>query len=117
MQVTDVLFDPDLGRSAFTVERLTYIRSAEGTSLQSQTFSAISCVHHGTSEMILLLTEEMRHETYIEVFTDFALSLGEDSGSAYTGPDRIHWNGEIWRDSIPQPQSAQSHTVKIACFG
>ena len=97
MEIVSAIMDPELGCSAFTVERLTYTRGAEGTSSQSRTFSATGCVHPGTPEMIRLLPEEERHETFIEVFTDFALSLGEDSGSAFTGPDRIHRNGETWR--------------------
>ena len=47
--------------------------------------------------MIQLLPEEERHETFIAIYTDFALSLGSDHGSTYTGPDRIYWNGETWR--------------------
>ena len=62
MQITDVLMDPELGRSAFTVERLTYTRSATGTSSRSQTYSALGCVHPGTPEMIQLLPEEERRK-------------------------------------------------------
>ena len=47
--------------------------------------------------MTELLPEEERHETFIQVFTDFALSLGNDAGASFTGPDRIHWNGRTWR--------------------
>ena len=97
MQITDAIMDPELGRSAFTVERLTYTRSATGTSSHSRTYSALGCVHPGTPEMIRLLPEEERHETFIAIYTDFALSLGSDHGSTYTGPDRIRWNGETWR--------------------
>ena len=97
MQITDAIMDPELGRSAFTVERLTYTRSATGTSSRSQTYSALGCVHPGTPEMIQLLPEEERHEEFIAIYTDFALSLGSDHGSTYTGPDRIHWNDETWR--------------------
>jgi hypothetical protein len=39
--------------------------------------------------MIQLLPEEERHEEFIAIYTDFALSLGSDHGSTYTGPDRI----------------------------
>ena len=97
MDITNAIMDPELGRSAFTVERLTYTRSALGTTSRSQTYSALGCVHPGTPEMIRLLPEEERHETFIAVYTDFALSLGSDHGSTYTGPDRIYWNGKTWR--------------------
>ena len=97
MDITSAIFDPELGCSAFTVERITYTRTAEGTASRSRIFSAIGCVHPGTPEMIRLLPEEDQHEHFIAVYTDFALSLGTDQGSIYTGPDRIRWNGETWR--------------------
>ena len=62
MQITDAIMDPELGRSAFTVERLTYTRSATGTSSRSQTYSALGCVHPGTPEMLQLLPEEEKAE-------------------------------------------------------
>ena len=52
--------DQELGRSAFTVERLTYTRTAEGTTSRSVTHQAMGCVHPGTPEMIQLLPEEER---------------------------------------------------------
>ena len=97
MDITNAIMDQELGRSAFTVERLTYTRAAEGTTSRSVTHQAMGCVHPGTPEMIQLLPEEERHEEFIAIYTDFALSLGSDHGPTYTGPDRIHWNGELWR--------------------
>ena len=97
MDISSAIMDPELGRSAFTVERLTYTRSATGTTSRSQTYSALGCVHPGTPEMIQLLSEEERHEEFIAIYTDFALSLGSDHGSSYTGPDRVHWNNQTWR--------------------
>ena len=35
MQITDAIMDPELGRSAFTLERLTYRRTIPGTSAPS----------------------------------------------------------------------------------
>ena len=97
MNFSTVLLDPELGCTAFTVERITYTRSRTGTSSRAQTAQAMGCVHPGTPEMLQLLPEEERNETFIAVYTDFALSLGADHGSNYTGPDRIHWNDETWR--------------------
>ena len=98
MDITNAIMDQELGRSAFTVERLTYTRSAEGTTSRAQTFQAMGCVHPGTPEMIQLLPEEERAEEFIAFYTDFPLSLGEnDGGAEYSVPDRILWNGESWR--------------------
>ena len=57
MEITNVMMDPELGRSAFTAERLTYTRTASGTTSRSVTRQAIGCVHPGTPEMIQLLPE------------------------------------------------------------
>ena len=97
MDITSAIFDPELGCTAFTVERITYTRIRSGTTSRSTTAQALGCIHPGTPEMIQLLPEEERHEEFIAIYTDFALSLGSDHGSTYTGPDRIRWNGETWR--------------------
>ena len=98
MDISPVLTDPDLGFTAFTVQRTTY-RRQNGSSVPSdQTLPASGCIHPGTPEMVQLLPEEDRHEELIVIYTDFSLSLGEnDGGAAYTVPDRILWNGETWR--------------------
>ena len=98
MDVSAALTDPDLGFTAFTVQRTTY-RLQNGESVPSvQTLPASGCIHPGTPEMVQLLPEEERHEEFISVYTGFALSLGENNGgTAYTVPDRILWNGETWR--------------------
>jgi len=41
MDITNAIMDPELGRSAFTVERLTYTRTAEGTTSRSATYQAM----------------------------------------------------------------------------
>jgi len=114
MDITSVLFDPDLGCSAFTVERITYSRTPEGTASRSQAFQALGRVHPGAPEMIRLLPEEEQHETFIAIYTDFALSLGADRGSVYTGPDRIRWGGETWRVVRVQDWSAFGYYQALA---
>ena len=98
MDVSAALTDPDLGFTAFTVQRITYTRQ-NGTSVPSvRTLDASGCIHPGAPEMIRLLPEEERHEEFIAVYTGFALSVGEnDGGETWTAPDRILWNGETWR--------------------
>ena len=98
MNLTPALTDPDLGFTAFSVQRITY-RRQNGESVPSvQTLPASGCIHPGTPEMLQLLPEEERHEEFIAVYTGFPLRLGENSGEiTYTVPDRILWNGETWR--------------------
>ena len=98
MDVSAALTDPDLGFTAFSVLRTTY-RRQNGSSVPSdQILPASGCIHPGTPEMVQLLPEEERTEEFIAVYTDFALSTGEnDGGATYTVPDRILWNGESWR--------------------
>ena len=100
MDISTAILDPELGCTAFTVERITYTRSRTGTSSRSQTAQAMGCVHPGTPEMLQLLPEEERSEAFIAVYTDYPLSTGtpETYGvSSFTGPDRIHWAGKTWR--------------------
>ena len=97
MDISSAILDPELGCSAFTAERLTYTRGISGPSSRSATHQALGCVHPGMPEMLQLLPEEDRHDDFIAVYTDFALSLGSDHGSSWTAPDRIHWNAETWR--------------------
>ena len=100
MDITSAIFDPELGCTAFTVERITYTRSREGTTSSIRTETASGCIHPGTPEALKLMPEEERQETFIVIYTDYALSTGtpEASGiSTFTGADRIHWAGKTWR--------------------
>ena len=96
--ILTAVHDPELGCISFTVRRLTYRRSGGTQASTSRDYSATGCIHPGTPEMIQLLPEENRHEEFISVYTDFALSLGENSGGvAFTAPDRILHGGKAWR--------------------
>ncbi len=100
MDIPSAVFDPELGCTAFTVERITYTRTCTGATSQSATAQAMGCIHPGTPEMIQLLPEEERQETFIVIYTDYPFSIGipEDAGaSSFTAPDRIHWNNQTWR--------------------
>ena len=99
MDIMDAVLDPELGNTAFTVERITYTRSRSGTTSRSTTAQATGCIHPGTPEMLQLLPEEERAEQFIAIYTDYPLSTGapEDVGASFVAPDRIHWNGQTWR--------------------
>ena len=99
MRISSVLCDPELGYVSFTVERITCTRSREGTVSAGMTEQAAGCIHPGTAETLKLLPEEMKKDSCIVIYTDYALSTGtpgEDGGS-FTAPDRIRWNGQAWR--------------------
>ena len=100
MDIMSAIFDPELGCSAFTVERIAYTRTRAGTTSRSEMTQAMGCIHPGTPEMLQLLPEEEREEQFIAIYTDYPLSTGvsEDSGaSSFTGPDRVLWNNQTWR--------------------
>ena len=98
MEILYALTDPELGFTSYSVRRITYRRQNGASVPSEQTLSASGCIHPGTPEMVQLLPEEDRYEEFIAVYTDFALSTGEnDGGATYTTPDRILWNGETWR--------------------
>ena len=99
MDISSAIFDPELGSTAFTVERITYTRSREGTTSCSRIVQARGCIHPGTPEMLKQLPEEERNETFIAVYTNYPLSTGtpEGSGASFMGPDRIHWKDQTWR--------------------
>ena len=98
MDITDALFDPELGSTGFSVLRTTYRRENGQSVPSSQTMRGVGCIHPGTPEMVQLLPEEERHEEFIVIYTDFPLSPGEnDGGAIYSTPDRILWNGKEWR--------------------
>ena len=48
MDISSAIMDPELGRSAFTVERLTYNRSSTGTSSRSHETEGRSSRNGGT---------------------------------------------------------------------
>ena len=99
MDIASAIFDPELGCTAFTVERITHTRTRTGTTSRSTTAQAMGCIHPGTLEMIQLLPEEEREEQFIAIYTDYPLSTGtpESTGASFIGPDRVHWGGQTWR--------------------
>ena len=82
MNITDAIFDPELGCTGFTVERITYTRSRSGTTSRTSTASAMGTIHPGTPEMIQLLPEEEKTEDFIAIYTDYPLSTGGPSDPA-----------------------------------
>ena len=98
MEVMSALTDAELGFTSFSVLRTTYRLQDGGSVLSEETLPASGCIHPGTPETVRLLPEEERHEEFIVIYTGFALSPGENSGGeTYSTPDRILWNGAVWR--------------------
>ena len=117
--ISTALLDPELGCTSFTVERITYTRTRSGTDIHTRNIRATGCIHPGTPEMIQLLPEEEKADTFIAIYTDYPLSTGtpEDAGASFIGPDRIHWNDRIWRIARVRDWSAfgycQAYAVLI----
>ena len=84
MDITSAIYDPELGCTAFTVERITYTRTRAGTTSRTMTAQAMGCIHPGTPEMLQLLPEEEKTDEFIAIYTDYPLSTGtpEDSASS-----------------------------------
>lgn len=99
MDIASAILDPALGTVSFSVERITYTRSRGETGIRSVTVQACGCIHPGTAEALKLLPEEEKNEQFIVIYTDYALSTGtpENAGASFTGADRVHWNGQVWR--------------------
>ena len=99
MDISSAIFDPELGCTTFTVERITYTRSRSGTASRTQTDQAVGCIHPGTPEMLQLLPEEEKAEEFIAIYTDYPLSTGteESSGASFIGADKVYWGGKTWR--------------------
>ena len=116
MDIFSVISDPELGSVSFTVERITYTRSREGTTSRSVTEQATGCIHPGTAEALKLLPEEERQEACIVIYTDYPLSTGvpEDAGASFTGADRIRWNGRTWRVVKVRDWSAFGYVQALA---
>ena len=114
--VNDNIYDPELGCSAFIVDRITYTRSREGTASHSVTESARGCIHPGTAEVLKLLPEEEKNEQFIVIYTDYVLSTGtpEDASASFIGADRIHWNGQVWRVVKVRDWSAFGYVQALA---
>ena len=99
MDISSAILDPELGCTAFTVERTTYTRSRGGTMSRSEISQALGCIHPGTPEMLQLLPEEEKAEEFIAIYTDYPLSTGteESSGASFIGADKVYWGGKTWR--------------------
>ena len=110
MDISSAVFDPELGCTAFTVERITYTRGRSGTTSRSTTAQAMGCIHPGTPEMIQLLPEEEKNEQFIAIYTDYALSTGTPEASASSIVAVPHsGDGSFQMTSPPtefQPQAA-----------
>ena len=75
MDISSVLFDPELGCTAFTVERITCTRSREGTTSRSRTEQAMGCIHPGTPEGLKLLPEEEKQRLVADAQKSFDEAL------------------------------------------
>ena len=116
MDIASAILDPELGCTSFPVERIICTRTREGTRIRTVTARATGCIHPGTPEMLQLLPEEEKNETFITVYTDYPLSTGtpEDAGASFVAPDRIRWDNRIWRVVMVRDWSAFGYVQACA---
>lgn len=90
--ILSAIRDPELGAAAFRVIRPMCTVSHGNTTRTAQVFQAMGCIHPGPPELLKLLPEEERHETFIVIYTAFPLSLGGEPRRKYLdhrGPDSM----------------------------
>ena len=106
MNISALLSSPGLGAASFTVER-SALRREKGAAIRTSSvlIPTVGCIQPGRAEQTVLLPEEDRREAFIVIYTSFPLCLGENRGRVYHPPDRIHWNGRIWRLVAKEPWS------------
>ena len=97
MDITSVFQDQEMGATTFDVSRLTYTRGSSSDPAEEKWLGVMGSIHPATPEMLQLLPEEERNETYIYIHTEFAFSTGVDNGDKFTSPDRIYWRNFVWR--------------------
>ena len=113
--LVSLLSDPELGGTSFTVRRTIYRRDQDRSAvLVTRTVTATGCVHPGSPELLTELPEENRADAFIVVYTAFALSLGQDDGISYAGPDQILFQGKTWRVVSLRPWSAFGFSRALA---
>ena len=98
IELAEAINDPEMGAVSFTVHRTSYRRSRGQLIPSNQTDTAVGCIHPGTAGMMQLLPEEERTERFIQIYTSFQLSDGDNNEAAsFTGADRIDYGGKSWR--------------------
>ena len=65
MDICSAVLNPELGSTAYTVERITYTRSRSGMTSASMTANASGCIHPGTPEMLLSLIRLYSRSVYV----------------------------------------------------
>ena len=107
MNICDLLTDPDLEGTEFTILRRTW-SEAEGVPqlIALDTLYACGILHPADPTRLDLLPEESRHEPIFLIHSTEPLSLGEREGDTWTSPDEIHWGDRVFRVFQVRPWEA-----------
>ena len=98
IDVSEVLLDPELGATGFTIIRTRYRRNKGEILPEVVRIPTAGVIHPGTPEMMELLPAEERTEELIAVYTSSMLTTGvNDGGAEFAAPDRIEYRGKQWR--------------------
>ena len=102
MDITSAIMEPELGCSAFTVERLTYTRTAEGTTSRSVT--------HQAMEMMKMKISAI----------EFSLAGDKYLGRSYEEMDEIRWTGRMrnsWKAEHKNTRTQKTLRMEFASVG
>ena len=111
LDLSSILTDEDLGGTAFTVLRRSYILSEGTPTPQSeQTFTVSGNIQPASPEDLQLFPEEERSSEWILILSPIRLQTGESASSivpSFHSADLIQYRGRIYRvarvrDWLPQ---------------
>ena len=93
-----LFYDPDMEGVEFSIVRKTWITEDGAPRLaDTEEIFAAGILHPADPTKMDLLPEESRHAPILLIHSTEPLSLGEERGDSWTGPDEIHWEGRVYR--------------------
>ena len=98
MRYSSLWTDPELGGGNFVIRRRSWIREdGVPVPVDTEEIFASGVLHPASPDALSLFPEEFRHEPLFLVHSTEPLSLGENAGDAWTGPDEILYRGGVYR--------------------
>ena len=116
INVLEVIQDPDMGFTGFTISRTQYRRKKGNLISSNELIPADGTIHPGVSEKVELLPEEMQRNEFITIHTAYKLYAGENNagGITFQAADIILHDGKSWRVIKVQDYSAGGYYLGVA---